>query len=78
MATFMINIIVRGQSSTTITLFSLMWVRSCTQMPTKWTQQSQHNMKNHESTEDVAHAYSRRFLELPDVPENSSRVASEK
>lgn len=35
-------------------------------------------MKKHESTEDVAHAYSRRFLEFPDVPENSSRVASEK
>jgi len=71
MATCMINIIVGGQSSTAITL-------SCVQMPTKWTQQSQHNMKKHESTEDVAHAYSRMFLTLPDAPENSSRVASEK
>ena len=36
-------------NSTAITLFSLMWVWSCAQMPTNGHNRFQHNMKKHES-----------------------------
>ena len=61
MATCVIKlIIVGGQSSTALPLFSLMWVQHCAQIPKNEHQQNQHNTKKHESTGNVAQNKSSR------------------